>query len=106
MPNRNKKQTKRIRNLIIITALSAIIFTVSTYAWFVGSQMVNVTSFDINVVASESLLLSLDAGASWSDTVSISEATINTYDGNTNSWGGRGLIPTSSIEKWMTQFQE
>lgn len=98
MPKRNIKQTRRIRNLIIISALSAIVLTVSTFAWFVGTQIVNIANFDIEIAAADSLLLSLD-GASWNETVSISKATLEevSYDGHTNNWAGRGLIPMSSI---------
>ncbi|MDD3187233.1 MAG: DUF5011 domain-containing protein [Bacilli bacterium] len=90
--------SKRIRSMIIVCTLTAIVLSVSTYAWFVGMRTVNVSSFDVQIASTDSLLLSLD-GSSWDTTVNISSDTYNTasYVGNTNNWGGRGLIPVSSI---------
>lgn len=100
MKKRNSKHEKRIKKLIISSALCAIIFAVATYAWFIGMKTVNLSSFDVSVSAIDSLYLSLD-GEKWEDTVNISEATYNPekYVGNTNSWGGDGLIPMSSVGK-------
>jgi multisubunit Na+/H+ antiporter MnhC subunit len=47
MPNRNRKRTNRIRNLIVVMSLTAIVISVSTYAWFIGMRTVNVSSFDV-----------------------------------------------------------
>ena len=98
MPKQNKRRVGRVKNLIVICTLSAIILSVSTYAWFIGMQTVAVSSFDVEIAVTDSLLLSLD-GASWNHTVSISEDTLEavSYDGHTNSWGGDGLFPVSSI---------
>jgi hypothetical protein len=83
--------------MMVVCALTAVIISVSTYAWFIGMRTVNVSSFDIEVAGTDSLLLSLD-GSSWDTTVSITPATLNTvYTGNTNNFGGRGLLPMSSI---------
>ena len=65
MPKRNRRHSKRIKNLIIVSTLSTIILTVSTYAWFVGMPTVNVSSFDIEIAATRDLMLSLD-GKTWS----------------------------------------
>ncbi len=103
MKKENKTHKMRIRNLVIALSLTAIILSVSTYAWFVGMRTVNVSSFDVEIAATEDLQLSLN-GAKWFDTVSISEANYNAktgdenpYDGNTNWWAGKGLIPMSSV---------
>lgn len=100
MKKRNSKHEKRIKKLIISCALCAIILAISTYAWFIGMKTVNLSSFDVNVSAIDSLYLSLD-GETWKDTIDISETTYNPekYTGNTNSWGGSGLIPMSSVGK-------
>ena len=97
---RNTKHEKRVKRLILGCGLCAIILSVSTYAWFIGMKTVNVSSFDVTIAAIDSLSLSLD-GKTWSDTVSISKETYskNSYTGNTNSWGGDGLIPMSSVGK-------
>ena len=95
--NRNNRR-RRLKNLIVFCTFCAIVLTVSTYAWFVGLQTVNVSKFDVEIVATDSLMLSLN-GSTWSDTVAISKETFNTvsYTGNTNSWGGTGLIPVSTV---------
>ncbi len=98
MPKGNTKRNRRIRNLVIICALIAIILSVSTYAWFIGMRVVNVSPFDIEIATTDSLILSLD-GETWDTTINISESTLDevSYTEHTNSWGGRGLLPMSSI---------
>ena len=109
---KNKKK-KRILHLALIVTFTAIVFGTATYAWFIGMRTVNVTPFEVQIASTDSLQLSLD-GVNWSDVVSInganfrnpaaadaSENTLdaagNPYSTNTNTWGGRGLIPMSSI---------
>ena len=100
MKKRNKKHEKRMKKLIVGCALCAVVLTVSTYAWFIGMKTVNVSSFDVKIAAIDGLSLSLD-GEHWSETVSINKETHQSasYDGNTNSWGGDGLIPVSTVGK-------
>ena len=97
MKKRDKKHERRVRKLGVATALCAIILGVSTYAWFIGMKTVNVSSFDISIASTESLMLSLD-GETWDYEVNINEENYDTasYDGNTNSWGGEGLVPIST----------
>ncbi len=96
------RSNSRVRNLITISSLTAIVLAASTYAWFVGMRTVNVSSFDVEIAATDSLLLSLN-GKDFSETVAISQALLTegdpsvTYAGHSNSWGGTGLIPMSSI---------
>ena len=109
---KNKKK-KRILHLALIFTFTAIVFGTATYAWFIGMRTVNVTPFEVQIASTESLQLSLD-GVNWSDTVAINgsnfrnpaaasaaentlDAVGNPYSTNTNTWGGRGLIPMSSI---------
>ena len=113
MVKRENRKKKRILNLALIFTFTAIVFGTATYAWFVGMRTVNVTPFEVQIASTEDLQLSLD-GVTWSDVVSInstnfrnpaaadaSENTLdaagNPYSTNTNTWGGRGLIPMSSI---------
>ena len=84
--------------MIIACALMAFILSTGTYAWFVGMKTVNVSSFDVEIAAIDGLSLSLD-GVKWADTVEINKenySTVNTSN-NTNSWGGSGLYPVSSV---------
>ena len=97
MSKQNRKHSKHIKNLIVIFSLTAVILSVSTYAWFIGMRTVNVSSFNVEISSTDSLLLSID-GSKWDTTVDISKANYSTaYTGNTNNWAGRGLIPVSSI---------
>ena len=110
----NKRKKRKILQLALIFTFTAIVFGTATYAWFIGMRTVNVTPFEVQIASTEDLQLSLD-GVTWADTVSINssnfrnpgatgnnivntlEAEGNTYSTNTNTWGGRGLIPMSSI---------
>ena len=98
MKKRNKKHEKRVRKLIVGTTLCALILSVSTYAWFIGMKTVNVSSFDISIATTDSLMLSLN-GTDWDDEITINKENYNTdsYVGNTNSWGGEGLVPISTV---------
>ena len=98
MKRRNSKHIKRTRRLIVTCAMLALILSSGTYAWFIGMKTVNVSSFDVEIAAIDGLSLSLD-GVTWADTVSISKENydkVNTSN-NTNSWGGNGLYPVSSV---------
>ncbi len=61
-------------------------------------RTVNVSSFDVEIASTDSLLLSLN-GEDWAYTVSISKDTFDddstgdgtVYDGHTNWWAGKGL---------------
>ena len=98
MSKQNKKHNKKLKRLLIICLLCAIILTVSTYAWFIGMKTVNVSSFDVEIATTEGLFLSMD-GQNWSYQLDAKNAT--PYAKNTNVWadeqGNEGLIPMSSV---------
>ena len=101
MKKRNNKHEKRLRMLILAVVVCTFILGASTYAWFIGMRTVNVSSFDVSIATTESLMLSID-GKTWTENLEINGENYNTaaYVGNTNSWGGEdGLIPMSSIGK-------
>ena len=105
MKKKNKKHVNRLKKLILGCSLCAIILTVSTYAWFVGMKTVNVSSFDVSIAAIDGLSLSLN-GDTWLNTLNIngeegSEYNYKTvgFENNTNSWGGKGLVPISTVGK-------
>ncbi len=98
MPRQNRRRNKRVKNLIVISTLSAVLLSISTYAWFIGMRTVNVSAFDVEIAAIDGLALSLN-GVDWSENVGINKenyAEVNEMN-NTNSWGGEGLIPMSSV---------
>ena len=101
----SKTKRKRMKKLVAILALNALIFIVATYAWFIGMRQVSVSSFEIEIASTDSLLLSLD-GNRWDTTVTINSENFQTvsYEGNVNNWAGydannryTGLKPISSI---------
>lgn len=96
----NEKHEKRLRNLVLATALCSLIIVSSTYAWFIGMKTVIVTPFDVSIAVTEGLSLSLN-GSDWSEKVTINEGNYNdtsvVYAGNTNSWSN--LVPMSSVGK-------
>ena len=113
MKRKNSNKKKRILRLAIVFTFMAIVLGTATYAWFIGMRTVNVSPFEVRIAATEDLQLSLD-GVNWSDTVAINSTNFrnpaaesaadntlaaqgNPYPTNTNTWGGRGLIPMSSI---------
>ena len=101
---RNSKRSKKLRKLILVCVLSAILLTVSTYAWFIGLQTVTVKPFEINIATTDGLALSLD-GLQWSSDLDVTKAP--QYTGNTNQWLtekgedgkllSKGLMPVSSV---------
>ena len=91
---KNNKRTKKIRNLVVICFVCAIVISTGTYAWFIGMKTVNVTSFDVEIATTEGLFLSMD-GEHWSYQLDAKNA--EAYVGNTNTWAPTGLIPISSV---------
>jgi len=96
MAKKNNKHSKRVRNLVSICFLCAVVLSVSTYAWFIGMKTVNVSSFDVEIATTEGLYLSMD-GTESSWTYSLDARNTEAYDGNTNVWAKDGLIPVSTI---------
>ena len=90
----NEKHSKKIRKLVAMCSLIAIILAVSTYAWFIGMKRVEVSEFDINIATTEGLFLSMD-GIDWKYNLDVNEAT--QYDNNTNKLDGVELIPLSTV---------
>ena len=92
---RNSRRTKKIRNLVLICVLSAVLLTVSTYAWFIGMQTVSVKQFEIEIASVDGLMLSMD-GVNWG--TSVTPGTTAAYENNTNQFlEGTGLVPMSSV---------
>ena len=94
MAKRNIKKSKKIRNLVVICSLFAILLSASTYAWFIGMKTVNVDKFEIDIATTEGLFLSMD-GENWS--YSLNPKTTTAYLDNTNTWADNGLIPMSTV---------
>ena len=95
MAKRTKKQARRLRNLVMICTLCAVVLTVSTYAWFIGMKTVSVSTFDVEIATTEGLFLSMD-GENWSYKLDAADKSL-AYTGNTNTWAETGLIPMSTV---------
>ena len=94
---RNSKKNKRVRNLVLVCTLTAILLTVSTYAWFIGMKTVKVNEFEVKIATTEGLFLSMD-GVDWSYNLDAKNA--KAYTGNANQWltgKDEGLIPVSTV---------
>ena len=93
----NARKSKKVRNLVAMCCLCAILLSVSTYAWFIGMKTVNVAEFSVNIATTEGLFLSMD-GKSWKYTLDARNA--DAYTGHANQWldgEDEGLIPMSSV---------
>ena len=109
MPRKKSDKTtqhqKKIRNLLIICGLCAVVLVTTTYAWFTGLQAINVTPFEIEVAVADGLQLSLD-GKKWGDTISFTDADDLTAQGAVFNWpkyvkpgtgeARNGLVPLST----------
>ena len=94
---RNSKKNKKVRNLVLVCTLTAILLTVSTYAWFIGMKTVKVNEFEVKIATTEGLFLSMD-GVDWSYNLDAKNAAA--YTGNANQWltgSKEGLIPVSTV---------
>ena len=105
-----KRRNRKLRNLMFVCAICAIVLAASTYAWFTGLQEVKVNPFQVEIAAADSLQLSLN-GEQWSETISFTdEADLKSksYGGGTSvNWPKykrpgtdievNGLVPVSTI---------
>ena len=95
----NKKVKKR-KLLFLVTFFTALLLTVSTYAWLSSSLNVKVQFFKMSVASNSGLFISLD-GVEFTDSITISMDSIimdlkETYPNHTNQWS-YGLWPVSTI---------
>ena len=105
-----KRRNRKLRNLMFVCAICAIVLAASTYAWFTGLQEVKVNPFQVEIAAADSLQLSFN-GEQWSETISFTdEADLKSksYGGGTSvNWPKykrpgtdievNGLVPVSTI---------
>jgi len=101
--SKNKRKTRKIALLFLLTGITAVLLVVETYAWFVGLTTIAVQDFEIGVSSEVDFEMSLN-GKDWSTTLKITEEGIkNAYASNTNKWladdtseDNVGLIPLST----------
>lgn len=92
---KNKTQLK-----LVIISITAVVFIISTYAWFTGINKVFIEEFKVNIKASDGIVISLDA-VDYASEINIGESEVTDdlteYKSNTNSWIKNGrLRPTST----------
>lgn len=97
MAKRNKDNSKKLRNSILLCALFGILLSAGTYAWFIGMQSVYVSTFDIKIKTTEGLSLSMDAVKWYDETEALDVNSAPVYATNTNLWAPDGLIPISTV---------
>lgn len=109
---RLQRRRKRAEKIIFLIGITAVIFVVATYAWFIGTTQITVSNFTLNVKSGDGLELSLD-GKTFDTSVTISKEIIDalktegtgTYlaeNGNKNYWTEEGLEPISTVGEMDT----
>jgi len=103
---RLERRRKKAEKMIFAIGITAVVFVVATYAWFIGTTQVLVNSFTLSVKSGDGLSISLtgDPG-SFSNEVTISQEILEelltteyTEDaGNRNYWDDYGLVPVSTV---------
>ena len=100
MSKSRRQHLNRVKKLAVFSGLTALLLATSTYAWFTGLQDVNVSPFEVEIAAADSLELSLD-GTNWSNTLTFTKDDFasKTYDTNSYNWPSDGLFPVSTVGK-------
>ena len=98
MSKSRRQHLNRVKKLAVFSGLSALLLATSTYAWFTGLQDVNVSPFEVEIAAADSLELSLN-GKDWSSTLTFTkdDFSTKTYDVNSYNWPSDGLFPVSTV---------
>ena len=58
---KNKKKQRKLSSLILLLFLTVVLLATSTYAWFTANRTVTVEGINVNVSASNGLLISSTA---------------------------------------------
>lgn len=74
MKTRTKESKRRLHSLILLTAFTAVLLIVSTYAWFTTQKHVNISNLRGKVEVAEGLEISLDA-KTWVQKLDFNDAT-------------------------------
>ena len=98
MSKSRRQHLNRVKKLAVFSGLTALLLATSTYAWFTGLQDVNVSPFEVEIAAADSLELSLN-GKDWSSTLTFTkdDFSTKTYNENSFNWPSDGLFPVSTV---------
>ena len=64
-----KRRNRKLRNLMFVCAICAIVLAASTYAWFTANTRVTVSTLDVKVEAKNGLQISTNA-VDWKSVIS------------------------------------
>ena len=110
---RLERRRRKAEKIIFAIGITAVVFVVATYAWFIGTTEITVSTFELSVESGDGLMLSLD-GETWNQVIPISKDAIvpseetnedymAVFGDHKNKWvGEQGLVPISSIGKMQT----
>ena len=101
MTKTEKKKDRRRRKIllaIIMIMFTAVVLSVSTYAWFTANRTVTVESIDVTVSTSQGLQISTDA-ANWKSIVTNNDITSASWTGVINQLpqGSSTAVPVSTV---------
>ena len=109
---RLERRRKKAEKMIFAIGITAVVFVVATYAWFIGTTQVLVNSFTLSVKSGDGLSISItgDPG-SFSNEVTISQEILEELltteytaeAGNRNYWDDYGLVPVSTVGQIDTE---
>ena len=89
-----RTQKRKVRSMLIVLLLTAMLLVSSTYAWFSTNRKVQITDITARVVAAEGLQISLD-GSKWSSSVSVTPTTLATAGQSASATGTKLSWPTA-----------
>jgi len=89
-----RTQKRKVRSMMIVLLLTAMLLVSSTYAWFSTNRKVQITDITARVVAAEGLQISLDA-SKWSSSVSVTATTLSTAGQSASATGTKLSWPTA-----------
>lgn len=96
MEKRSRKSKRKLNSVFMALLLTAVMLTMSTYAWFSANRVVEITGITAKVAAAEGLQISLDA-KSWSSSVTVNENTLSTVASYNSYLLPNELRPVSTI---------
>lgn len=96
MEKRSRKSKRKLNSVFMALLLTAVMLTMSTYAWFSANRVVEITGITAKVAAAEGLQISLDA-KSWSSSVTVNESTLSAVSAYNKYLLPNELRPVSTI---------
>lgn len=103
---RLERKRRKAEKIIFAIGITAVVFVVATYAWFIGTTQVAVSAFTLSIKSGDGLTMSLTGKpGTFENEISIDADTIDALltseytaeAGNRNNWPTSGLVPISTI---------